>query len=151
LLTSGSSLGLLETISLVHHSLILLQLLRRLHSRLLLNLLLSSGLLPHLRSIILSRLLLLLSELSGWSETLSELHLLLVIRRWHHLLLLLLLYVSWWSDPPSYPHLRLLRLCLLLLTVEINLLVVLLLLDLLGMLNKRVLGLSREFHRLPPH
>ena len=88
-----------------------------------------------------------LLELGGLFQALPELHLLLVVWRWHHLRLLLLLYIGRGSQTSPDPHLRLLLL-LLLLPIEINLG---LLLHLLGLLDKRILGLHRDLHRLPPH
>lgn len=91
-------------------------------------------------------LLLLLLELSRGSYALPELHLLFVIRRRHDLLLLLL-DVSGRSDPSTYPHLRLLLLLgLLLLSVEVDWLLLL-----LYLLSQRVLGLHWHFLRLPSH
>ncbi len=115
-----------------------------------LNLWLLSHLRSHLR--VLHRLLLLLFlVLCGRSKALPKLHLLLTIRWWHYLLLLnLLLNICWRSDSPSNSHLRPWWLLLLLLSIEINLLL-LILLHLLSLLNERILGMHGNLHGLPPH
>ena len=106
-----------------------------LHGRLLLNHR------SHLRDLIRHLL-----ELGGLFQALPKLHLLLLVDwRW---LLWLLLYISRGSKTSPDPHLRLLLLLLLmLLSIEINLR----LLQLLGLLDQRILSLHRDLHGLPPH